>query len=240
VHQPRSDLNPSATWTVGARDQLLALRELLWRGGLPGRKAGQMDAWGLAVDELDRAARLGVRPRRDRLDSAREQLAQARAYRPAERADLLRLPGRDLRAASLAALAAWSRATAGKLSCSDYMRWRRGQPDAPPRNTIVKQFGSWHGALEAAGLGDRVARAPRRRGDDTWRLKRSEEQRARVIAAVQRFEREHGRPPRALEFFRWRYEAGVEVPTQGPVYKLFPGGWAEVLERARQVAGATV
>jgi hypothetical protein len=53
---------------------------------------------------------------------------------------------------------------------------------------------------------------------------------------VQRFEREHGRRPGAGEFFRWRLESVVDAPTQGTAYRLFPGGWAEVL----QVAGATV
>jgi len=57
---------------------------------------------------------------------------------------------------------------------------------------------------------------------------------------VRRFEREHGRLPRALEFFRWRYERAIEAPSQGSVYRLFPGGWAEVLDETRQEAGATV
>lgn len=50
-----------------------------------------------------------------------------------------------------------------------------------------------------------------------------------MIAAVRTFERDHGRLPRALEFFRWRYERAIDAPTQGTVYKLFPGGWTEVL-----------
>ena len=45
-----------------------------------------------------------------------------------------------------------------------------------------------------------------------------------------------GRRPGAGEFFRWRLESVVDAPTQGTAYRLFPGGWAEVL----QVAGATV
>jgi hypothetical protein len=61
---------------------------------------------------------------------------------------------------------------------------------------------------------------------------RREQQRARVIAAVRRFEREHGRLPRALEFFRWRLSTPVDAPTQGTVYKLFPGGWSEVIQAA--------
>jgi hypothetical protein len=118
-------------------------------------------------------------------------------------------------------------------------------PAAPARNTIVREFGSWHRALAAAGLADRAATPAatvdaRQRGGAERREAQREEQRTRVIAAVLRFEREHGRLPRAVEFFRWRYELGVDVPTQGPVYRLFPGGWSEVVERAGQVAGATV
>jgi HNH endonuclease len=187
---------------------------------------------GPSVDELNRAARVGVRPRAEVLAHAQERLTEVRAYRPPQRPELLRLPGRDLRTESLDALTAWSREAVGKLSCGDYMRWRRGRQNAPGRNTIVRQFGSWHAALEAAGLGDRIARAPRRAGGDARRAALREQQRALVVAAVQRFAREHGRWPRALEFFRWRLEAAVDAPPQATVYNRFPGGWAEVLEAA--------
>ena len=113
------------------------------------------------------------------------------------------------------------------------MRWRRGRQDAPSRNTIVRQFGSWQAALEAAGLGERVARSARPMGGEAGRAARRVQQRARVIAAVRAFEREHGQLPRALEFFRWRYERAVDAPTQGTIYRLFRGGWAEVLDQAR-------
>jgi hypothetical protein len=193
-----------------------------------------MEMWATAVDELNRAARVGDRPRPEVLQLARDRLTRERVYRPSERAELLRLPGRDMKSESLAALTAWSREAVGKLSCTEYTRWRLGRANAPTRNTIVRAFGSWHGALEAAGLGDRLARPPRRIGGEAARAARREQQRARVIAAVRRFEQEHGWWPRALEFFRWRYEAAVDAPTQGPVYRQFPGGWSEVLLRARQ------
>lgn len=152
--------------------------------------------------------------------------------------DLLQLPGRDVRQESIDALKSRSRQTARGLSCTAYMRWRCGHTGVPHRNTIVRQFGSWQAALEAAGLGDRVARAPRRIGGEPARAVRREEQRARVIAAVSVYESEHGRLPRAMEFFRWRYEGVVDAPSQGTVYRLFPGGWAEVLDEARVVPAA--
>jgi hypothetical protein len=62
---------------------------------------------------------------------------------------------------------------------------------------------------------------------------RRELQRQRVIAAVQTYRREHGRLPRAMEFFRWRYEKDVDAPSQGTVYRVFPGGWDEVLDELR-------
>ena len=101
----------------------------------------------------------------------------------------------------------------------------------PTRNTIAGAFGSWHVAMNAAGLGDRAARsAPTRAGGGVARRERLDRQRARVAAAVRQFEAEHGRKPRAMEFFKWRLVAAPDTPTQATVYNLFPGGWAAVLE----------
>lgn len=241
-YRPRPPLNPSSTWTVAARAEMALLRDLLLRGGLPGRKSREMEVWATAVEELNRAADSGVRPRRSVLAAAREQLRDLRVYQPSER-ELLQLPRRDLRTKALEALTAWSRTTDDRLSATKYTRWRVTHADAPDRNTIVRQFGSWQRALAAAGLADRSAASPktveaRRRGGAEGRARRRAEQEDRVIAAVRRFERERGHLPRAMEFFRWRYDGAVDAPTQGTVYRLFPGGWAEVLERVRQAAGA--
>jgi hypothetical protein len=89
-----------------------------------------------------------------------------------------------------------------------------------------------------AGLRDRLARAPRPVGGEAGRAARRAQQRTRVIAAVHLYEREHGRVPRAMEFFRWRYEGGIDAPTQGTVYRLFPAGWAEVVAVARALPAA--
>ena len=239
-HRPAPPLNPSATWTITRRTELVRLRDLLWSGGISGRKLAQMEIWATAVDELCDAKRVGRRPRRHVLDAARARLAAARVYRPPERLELLQLPRRDIRAASLEALRTWSRECTGALSCTAYSRWRAERREHPTRNTIVRHFGGWHAALAAAGLGDRVARAPRRTGGGARREARRRVQRERVLDAVRRFERECGRLPRAMEFFRWQIERAVNAPTQGTVYRLFPGGWDEVLRGVRQVAGAVV
>jgi hypothetical protein len=227
-HRPQRPLNPSAMWTITARADLAQLVELLLQGGLAGRKLRELKAWRRAVDELNRPS-----PRREVIAAARDRLAEVRAYKPSTRTALLRLPGRDLRQESLVALKSWSRGTTGGLSCTAYMLWRREHTGVPGRNTIVRQFGSWQAALEAAGLGDRLARAPRPIGGEAGRSMRRELQRQRVIAAVQTYRREHGRLPRAMEFFRWRYEKDVDAPSQGTVYRVFPGGWDEVLDELR-------
>ena len=235
-YRPAPPLNPSATWTITRRSELGELRDLLWKAGLPGRKLREMDMWGAAVDEYARAKRLGRSPRLALIERARERLAAARAYRPPEGGQLLELSRRDVQSESLEALRQWSLEEVGPLSCPKYARWRARGSRQPTRNTIVRHFGSWNQALAAAGLGARIARAPRPAGGEERRQAHRREQRAKVAAAVQRFEREHGWRPGAGEFFRWRLESVVDAPTQSTVYRLFPGGWAEVL----QVAGATV
>jgi hypothetical protein len=64
-YRPAPPLNPSATWTIAGRAQLVELIDLLRRGGLSGRKLREMEVWGDAVDELNR-----VRPRRQVLAGA--------------------------------------------------------------------------------------------------------------------------------------------------------------------------
>jgi hypothetical protein len=229
-YTPPPPLNPSSTWTVTARGELEELLALLQRGQLPGRKQTEMETWAVAVHELGSAGRLGVRPREQLLELAASHLKALRRYRGSTR-PLLELPGRDLRAEALAALRAWGEESTGQLACGGYERWRRANPAAPTRSTVAKLFGSWRAAMEAAGLGDRAARAAATRaGGVAARRARREVQRARVVHAVRRFEAEHGRLPRAMEFFKWRLAVMPDTPTQATVYNLFPGGWSAVLE----------
>jgi len=229
-HTPAGPLNPSSSWIVTSRRDLERLAEMLYRAALPGRKGAELEPWFVGVAEVCTSARLGVRPRRMILEIANDRLLAARRYRPSTR-ELLRLPGRNRRAESLAALRAWSALVDGRLSCTSYAEWQRAQTSIPTRNTIARLFGSWHAAMQAAGLAERAARRrPTEAGDAEARCDRRQAQRARVLAALRRFEAERGRLPHAMEFFRWRRSACPEAPAQATVYRLFPGGWQTVLQ----------
>jgi hypothetical protein len=229
---PPAPLNPSSTWSINAAHELAQLLTVLREADLPGRKRREMESWSIAVDEMARARGEMLLARIDLLRLSASQLRRDRLYRPST-GELLNLPRRDVRAECLAALRTWSDKADGTLSCVAYSRWRRGRT-APTRNTVVRAFGSWYAALEAAGVAARAARRTvKRSGGEGQRRVMREQQRARVLAAVRRFEGEHGRLPRAMEFFRWRFEGAPDSPTQATVYKLFPGGWAAVLDACR-------
>jgi hypothetical protein len=42
----------------------------------------------------------------------------------------------------------------------------------------------------------------------------------------------HGSVPTAMQFFRWRLVGAPATPSQATVYRLFAGGWQEVLDAA--------
>jgi hypothetical protein len=231
-HRPSAPLNPSSTWTVTSRAHVGELADLLRRADLPGRKGAELEIWAVAVDELRSAHRLGVRPRKPLMQLAAGKLRASRTYRAATR-ELLELPRRDLRSESIAALRDWAAETPGRLGCGSYTRWRGEHPGTPTRNTVATAFGSWHAAMEAADLIDRAVRTKKRAGGEAPWAEVRRAKRARVVAAVRRFEAEHGRLPRAMEFFKWRFAAAPDTPSQAAVYKLFPGGWQAVLDAAR-------
>jgi hypothetical protein len=225
--------NPASSWVVFATADQVRLIELLTEAGLAGRKRDQMEIWGVAVHERFTSRRRHVRTRKELMLLAEEKLRAAREYRAPDRQTLLALPRRDIREEALAALRACAAQTPGPLACGVYSRWRTNNPGVPARNTIARAFGNWHAAMVAAGLADRVAREPRRTGVTVARQRHRDAQRARVVAAARTFEAEHGRLPRAMEFFKWRFAAAPDTPSQAAVYKLFPGGWQAVLDAAR-------
>jgi hypothetical protein len=228
-HVPSKPLNRSSSWVVSAASELDRLLDLLRRAQLHGRKRDEMEAWSLAVDEIARAKRVAARPREALVRLSASRLGALREYRAPTRPPL-QLPSRDLRAESIRALTAWSAESDGPLSCTGYSAWRRGCPRHPPRNAIAKTFGTCHAAMQAAGLAGRMAGSARPSGNDEARRARWHAQRRRVIDTVWRFEAEHGRWPRAMEFFKWRLAVMPDSPSQATVYNLFPGGWKSVLE----------
>ena len=60
------------------------------------------------------------------------------------------------RAAFVEILREWAASTAEALTCTKYESARRRNRHWPTRGTLILEFGSWAGALEAAALGSRA------------------------------------------------------------------------------------
>jgi hypothetical protein len=134
-------------------------------------------------------------------------------------------------------LRSWAQTEPGELSVTRYIAARKANGGTwPTRNTVTRRFGSWQAALAAAGLADRAAssadgREARRAGAEA-RAARAAAQRERVLEALRQCAAAIGHAPAAMEFFRWRLAEAPASPTQGTVYRLFPGGWPAVLSAA--------
>jgi hypothetical protein len=207
-----TDWHPAAVWIITRQAHLQDAARRLSDIGLGGRKQRVLEPWSRAV--------LGQDPR------AREQVREEMLYRPPDPDQALSAP-RDRVQECVTALREWASA-GGEPGCLGYQRFRLGRPELPDRNTIVRRCGSWQAALSLAGLDDRARRrdGPRApRAPDQHRLEQT-------LAAVRRCAAELGRPPRAMEYFRWRLERAPGSPSQATVYRAFPGGWAAVLAAA--------
>jgi hypothetical protein len=141
-----------------------------------------------------------------------------------------------LQASPLEALQDFAASTTGPLSATSYSRYRLTNRRLPTRNTITAAFGSWHAALTAAGLEDRAARDPRiyetrEARALAGRKAQAELMRAEVLGAVHRFA---ATAPNLtlIDFIAWAREHAPECPSQPTIYRLFPGGWRQVLEAA--------
>jgi len=138
-----------------------------------------------------------------------------------------------------AALESWARSADFPGSATAYERWRRTiDPAAPTRNTIAAAFGSWASALTAVGLRaeaslDDPRVAAIRAGHEERRATRQAGSRALVLDAVRRCIGDLGREPRATEFLAWRREHARGCPSQMTIYRLFPGGFDEVVAIAQ-------
>jgi hypothetical protein len=133
---------------------------------LLGRKLKQYSAWRTAAVELAEADRIRRAPDAAILERARAELTAVSRYRPGPPTLPVIDRDGDARAALVAVLRTWASEAEGPLSCNAYARAAQGHRHWPTRNTFARIFGSWHGALAAAGLSTRAARVPRSQGGE--------------------------------------------------------------------------
>jgi hypothetical protein len=223
---------PSTTWAIFRRDQLLAAADLLGRAGLRGRKAKELPVWRAAVLELTSAMVQRRRARADVVSAFREELLEARRYRPGPDFPI-RTRRERLQERYVHALRAAATATTGPLTVGAYDALRRDNPLWPNRNTVARAFGGWAEALAAAGLADRAGcrRGPTRRDPNEyspWQLEQRLAERQRTIEVVARLMAANASPPTVHEYLAWRIAHDKSLPCLAKVYDLFPAGWSSV------------
>ena len=154
--------NPSSSWMVLSQPELPEICEVLAEARLRGRKLREFNVWRAGVDEFTRA-RLEGRPRdRQLIELATEGLRNVRRY--VHRPFTPTSDGADAQqAVFLELMRTWAAATEGELTCTKYMVTRKANPHWPNRDTIVRAFGSWTAALDAAGLAGRASPRARAR-----------------------------------------------------------------------------
>lgn len=229
VPVPASDRGrPQTTWLVTKLKELRSLVSVFDRHPPLGRAGRVYTHWRELVVAADRSA-TALRPAVVGVREARRY--QARIPLPVS------LPRRATKRTRYAAvLVAWARDTGPPYTATSYERWRSGaESTTPNRNTLARFFGSWRDALAASGLpcdGSHSARTNARAVDTAAATRAASRlrRRAALLREVDRCWSVLGRVPTASEFLRWRLANAPETPGQAAVYRLFPGGWAAVLE----------
>jgi hypothetical protein len=227
------------SWHVNVLQDVARLVRVFDREPPRGRKAAAYEVWReLALEAKRTAGRRRTEPERECRERLVRALRSTRTYvdhppaPPPRRLDERRLRCR-------AALVAWAQLVGYEsLTAPSYAQLRAAaHPDWPDRNTVARAFGGWRVALEACGLpttrsfdARRIARSEQTRG--TRRRARNVSQREEIAAAVRRCHDELGGWPRAMEFFRWRLRNAPDSPSQATLYRVFPGGWREVVAEA--------
>lgn len=161
-HRQRSR-TPTASWVVFSRRELRTAIEVLDASPLLGRKKKQYAAWRVAAMELAEADRTGRKPDPETLERAREELTAVSRYRPDTFMPSVADRDEDARQALIDLMREWATDAEGPLSCLAYSRAAQYHRHWPQRDTIARTFGSWHGALVAAGVESRAARPPHSR-----------------------------------------------------------------------------
>lgn len=228
---PAGRSRAAVSWRVGRLSELRRLVELFDRYPPRGRAARVYATWRELV-------RLEPRTGSTRVALANE-VRRSRTFRP-ELANISKptcLKRRQSRC--LVALRTWAATLVGPGSSNEYDRWRRTMaPTAPNRNTVAAAFGSWRAALVAAGISCDRAQAPERlaRVRETRSHTRAAQRtktRSVILDAVTSCMTDLGHEPRATEFLKWRLQHAPETPCQMTVYRVFPGGFKEVLAALR-------
>ena len=231
--------NPIAVWNVTALCEVWSLSRQL-APFMRGRKAEELKLWTRAIDEVTALRASRTRGVSRRLAGIEMEFRTMRTYVPPPPAQLPRpARGRRLRCDPLEALRQWAATTDGPLSATAYVRYRTAHPHLPTRNTLANNFGSWHAALVAAGLGDRAVRppsawAPRVAKTAPRRAAEVAQRRRAVLEAVAAYQAAGG-PLTLTDFVAWARVNAPECPRQATIYRLFPGGWSEVLLASRVV-----
>jgi hypothetical protein len=233
-----------ASWRVTKLDETAQLLAIFDRSPPRGRQGNVYREW----RELVRYA--AVRGRGRKRTAAERQLRRKLAWRVRVQRAYRAPPALEVvdRAAErtarcLAALRAWRDEMPAAYTATEYDRYRRRQGNRlPDRNTIARTFGSWRAALVAAGLPTEGTRPPEviaasAKAKTAARAAHRERQRLAIVEAVRLSREELGHWPAALEFMRWRLECSPASPSQMTIYKMFPGGWEQVLAAAREPDG---
>jgi hypothetical protein len=234
---------PASRWTVRRVDQLPAAIDMLGRVGLRGRKKREFAAWRSGALEFINAREQGRRRDHATVDEWALALVDARRYVcPGPGTIVTGHDGPSTCEVFIEILRAWADCRTEPLSCAAYMKERCARPGWPSRGAITAEFGSWAAALDAAGLGHRVAvslevRDRRARAGRAARsaatAARQASQRDAVLTAVRELSHELGRPPRLTDFAQWRAEQRPRLPAVATIYRLFPAGWKSVLREAK-------
>jgi hypothetical protein len=92
-------------------------------------------------------------------------------------------------------------------------------------------------ALTAVGLDTGSSRSAEqvtaiREGNAAAHARRRAQSRTAILDAVRRCTAEIGHEPGATEFLRWRADRAPDSPCQMTIYRLFPGGFADVIAAA--------
>ena len=215
-------------WLVTRLEELRRLVAVFDRNPPQGRAQRIYRHWRELVLAQDRRAPI-LRP-------LARQIRLTRRYRPHSDLATMSTDSHAIkRNCYVAVLQSWARDTGRPHTATSYEGWRRVERGrGPTRNTLARFFGSWRAALEAAALpaegcrpADTISKCLDTRA--ATRVVAAGQRRMAVLEAVERCWVALGRVPGASEFFRWRLHSATDCPSQADIYRLFPGGWPDVL-----------